>query len=41
MVNLFENDVQYARRIDPAAWRRRPYRDRAMQWAVSRARYLM
>jgi cardiolipin synthase len=41
MVDLFENDVQYAKRIDPAEWRRRPNSDRIIQWAVSRARYLM
>jgi cardiolipin synthase len=41
MVDLFENDVRYAKRIDPAEWRRRPNSDRIIQWAVSRARYLM
>jgi len=41
MVDLFENDVQYAKRIEPAEWRRRPNSDRFMQWAVSRMRYLM
>lgn len=41
MHDLFENDVCYAQRIDPAIWRVRPWRDRAIQWAVSRARYLL
>lgn len=41
MQDLFENDVRYARRIDLATWRRRPWRDRFVQWGVSRARYLM
>jgi len=41
MHELFENDVCYATRIDPAIWRVRPWRDRAIQWAVSRARYLL
>jgi cardiolipin synthase A/B len=41
MHTLFENDVQYAKRIDPAVWRKRPWRDRFGQWAVSRARYLL
>ena len=41
MHELFENDVCYAKRIDPAIWRVRPWRDRAIQWAVSRARYLL
>jgi cardiolipin synthase len=41
MHDLFENDVCYAKRIDPALWRERPMRDRFVQWAVSRARYLL
>jgi cardiolipin synthase len=41
MHELFENDICYAKRIDPAIWRVRPWRDRAIQWAVSRARYLL
>ncbi len=39
--DLFDNDVRYASRIDPDQWRSRPWRDRATQWAVSRARYLL
>jgi len=38
---LFENDMQYARRITAGEWRRRPWGDRFMQWAVSRARYIL
>lgn len=41
MVQLFENDVHFAQKIDPAHWRRRPARDRLGQWLVSRARYLL
>jgi cardiolipin synthase len=41
MEDLFENDIRYAVRIDPEQWRSRPWRDRAVQWAVSRARYLL
>jgi cardiolipin synthase len=41
MRDLFDNDVRYARRIDPDVWRSRPYRDRIVQWMVSRARYLL
>jgi cardiolipin synthase A/B len=41
MRTLFENDMRYAKRIDPAAWRRRPMWDRFWQWAVFRARYLL
>lgn len=41
MVQLFEHDVRFSRRILLAQWRRRPLRDRVVQWAVSRARYLL
>jgi cardiolipin synthase A/B len=41
MHDLFENDVRYARRIVRAQWRHRPVRDRLMQWAVMRMRYLL
>jgi cardiolipin synthase len=41
MHGLFENDVKFARKIELAEWRRRPRWDRFVQWAVSRARYLM
>jgi cardiolipin synthase len=38
---LFENDVQYSKRIDPDIWQHRPHWDRFGQWLVSRARYLL
>ncbi len=38
---LFENDVGYAKRIDPEQWKHRPTWDRLGQWMVSRARYLL
>jgi cardiolipin synthase len=41
MIDLFENDVRYAKRISLSEWRKRPWQDRCVQWAVSRARYLM
>lgn len=41
MHDLFENDVRFAKRIEPKEWRKRPTRDQVWQWAVSRARYLL
>ena len=41
MEALFENDVRFAKRITLGKWRHRPLRDRFVQWAVSRARYLL
>ena len=38
---LFENDACYAKRITLNQWRRRPFSDRFVQWAVHRARYLL
>jgi cardiolipin synthase len=38
---LFENDVQYAKQIDPEVWQHRPHWDKFGQWLVSRARYLL
>jgi cardiolipin synthase len=38
---LFENDVLFAKRIDPDVWQHRPHWDRFGQWLVSRARYLL
>ena len=38
---LFDNDVGYAKRINPDQWKRRPTWDRVGQWVVSRARYLL
>ena len=41
MQELFANDVRFSKRITLAEWRRRPFLDRAVQWTVSRARYLL
>ena len=41
MAELFENDIHFAKKIDPHVWRGRPIYDRVVQWAVSRARYLL
>jgi len=41
MHDLFENDIRYSRRLDSDVWRRRPWQDRIVQWAVIRARYLL
>ncbi len=38
---LFDNDVSFAKRIDPDQWKHRPTWDRFGQWVVSRARYLL
>ena len=38
---LLDHDVQHSTRIDPRHWRRRPIRDRFVQWFISRARYLL
>jgi cardiolipin synthase len=39
--DLFRNDVGFSTKIGLEKWRRRPWRDRFGQWAVSRARYLL
>lgn len=39
--DLFDNDVKFARRMTLREWRRRPWGDKFVQWAVSRARYLL
>ncbi|QOV91198.1 phospholipase D-like domain-containing protein [Humisphaera borealis] len=39
--DLFDNDVNYAKQIHRSHWRRRPWGDRFVQWATSRARYVM
>jgi len=41
MHDLFDNDIRFARKINLNEWRRRPLHDRFVQWAVSRARYLL
>lgn len=38
---LFENDVMFAKKIEPDIWKHRPHWDRLGQWVVSRARYLL
>ncbi len=38
---LFENDMKFAKKIDPDVWQHRPHWDRFGQWLVSRARYLL
>lgn len=38
---MFDHDVQFSRRIDPAKWHGRPYWDRCVQWAVNRMRYVL
>jgi cardiolipin synthase len=38
---LFDHDTQWARRIEPEEWRDRPYRDKFIQWLVSRLRYAL
>ncbi|MEM6314021.1 MAG: phospholipase D-like domain-containing protein, partial [Planctomycetota bacterium] len=38
---LFEHDMRFAHEIDPAKWRERPWRDRAVQWIVNRVRYVL
>ena len=41
MSALFEHDVEFADQILSETWRERPWRDRLIQWAASRARYLL
>ncbi len=41
MIDLFDHDTGFARRIDPETWRRRPTRDRFVQWLISRLRYAL
>jgi cardiolipin synthase len=41
MADLFEHDAEHAQRVQLATWRKRPWRDRLVQWAASRARYLL
>lgn len=41
MSRLFEHDTDYATRMSLEKWRRRPTWDRVVQWAASRARYLL
>ena len=41
MTGLFQHDTHFAQRINRAQWRRRPLRDRLVQWIASRARRLL
>jgi cardiolipin synthase len=41
MRELFANDIRFSKQIALNEWRRRPWWDRTVQWAVSRARYLL
>ncbi len=41
MTGLFQHDADYAMKFELSQWRKRPWRDRAIQWAASRARYLL
>jgi cardiolipin synthase A/B len=41
MKALFEHDIQFASAVCHDEWRKRPVRDRLVQWLVSRLRYLL
>jgi cardiolipin synthase len=41
MADLFEHDAEHAQRVQLSTWHKRPWRDRLVQWAASRARYLL
>jgi cardiolipin synthase len=41
MDKMFEHDMKYARRIDPAEWGRRPLLDKVAQWITIHARQLL
>jgi cardiolipin synthase len=41
MTGLFQHDASFAEKILLEHWRRRPLRDRLVQWAASRVRYLL
>lgn len=38
---LMEHDIRFSTQITAAEWRKQPWRDRFVQWLVSRARYLL
>jgi cardiolipin synthase len=38
---MLDHDVRFSREIKRDEWRRRPWRDRFIQWVVSRLRYLL
>lgn len=41
MTALFQHDTGFATKVELADWRKRPWQDRVVQWAASRARYLL
>lgn len=41
MTCLFQHDIGFAEKILLAQWRRRPWRDRVVEWAANRSRYLL
>ena len=41
MEKVFDHDIAHASPIRPAKWRHRPTRDRIIQWAANRSRYLL
>ena len=41
MTALFQHDTGFAEKVVLADWRKRPWQDRIVQWAASRARYLL
>lgn len=41
MKSLFENDMANAQQISPSKWHARRSRDRFVQWAISRGRYVL
>lgn len=38
---MLDHDIRFSKQITAADWRRRPFRDRLVQWIVSRSRYLL
>jgi cardiolipin synthase len=41
MTGLFQHDTGFAEKVLLEQWRRRRWQDRVVQWAASRARYLL
>ncbi|MEM7807738.1 MAG: phospholipase D-like domain-containing protein [Planctomycetota bacterium] len=41
VASMFRHDREFARKIHASSWRRRPFRDKAIQWLVSRLRYTL
>ncbi len=38
---LFDHDIEYSKQIDPETWKARRFRDKLIQWIVSRIRYFL